>query len=166
MISYAVLTVSDRCAAGEAVDEAGPALCKLMDLSLESSQTATRIVPDDIEAIAGQLTKWASMEDAPDVILTTGGTGLGPRDLTPEATRGVLDRLHPGLMQLSRSVGGESTQLAYLSRGVAGTVGQSLVLNLPGSTAGAVESLRAVVPLLAHAVDSMKGGGHGRPYDE
>ena len=163
---YAVLTVSDRCAAGEAVDEAGPALCKLMDLSLEVSQVATRVVPDEVEAIAGQLTKWASMEGAPDIILTTGGTGLGPRDVTPEATRSVLERLHPGLMELSRAVGGQSTQLAYLSRGVAGTIGNSLVINLPGSTAGAVESLKAIVPILTHAVDSMKGGGHGRPYDE
>ena len=166
MISYAVLTVSDRCAAGEATDEAGPALCKLMDMSVEGSQVAVRIVPDEADAIAAQLTKWASMEDAPEVILTTGGTGLGPRDVTPEATRSVLDRLHPGLMELSRSVGGESTQLAYLSRGVAGTLGSTLVINLPGSTAGAVESLRAVVPVLAHAVESMHGGGHGRPYDE
>jgi len=163
---YAVLTISDRCFAGEAVDEAGPALCKLMEMSLSADQVATRIVPDEIDAIAGQLTKWSSMEDAPDVILTTGGTGLGPRDVTPEATRSVLERLHPGLMELSRSVGGESTQLAYLSRGVAGTVGHSLVVNLPGSTAGAVESLKAIVGLLAHAVDSMHGGGHGRPYDE
>ncbi|MDH3730489.1 MAG: MogA/MoaB family molybdenum cofactor biosynthesis protein [Acidimicrobiia bacterium] len=163
---YAVLTVSDRCAAGEATDEAGPALCKMMEGSLDARQVAVRIVPDDVEAIRGQLTKWSSMEDAPEVILTTGGTGLGPRDVTPEATRAVLDRIHPGLMEMSRDVGAESTPLAYLSRGVAGTIGASLVINLPGSTTGATDSLRALVPVLAHAVASMKGGGHGRPYDE
>jgi molybdenum cofactor synthesis domain-containing protein len=161
---YAVLTVSDRCFAGTATDEAGPALCKLMEMSLNAGRVATSIVPDELEAIAGRLTEWSSMEDAPDVILTTGGTGLGPRDVTPEATRRVLDRLHPGLMELSRSEGG--TPYAYLSRGVAGTLGGSLIINLPGSTTGAVESLRAILPVLAHAVDSMQGGGHGRPYDE
>ena len=163
---YAVLTISDRCFAGEATDEAGPALCELMEQSLDATQLALGLVPDEADGISAQLTKWATMDDAPDVILTTGGTGLGPRDVTPEATRAVLDRLHPGLMELSRSVGGEATPLAYLSRGVAGTIGRSLVINLPGSTAGATDSLRAILGVLAHAVDSMKGGGHGRPYDE
>ena len=163
---FAVLTISDRCFAGEAVDEAGPALCQLMEGQLDATRMSVRTVPDDVDAIRGQLAKWASMEDAPDVILTTGGTGLGPRDVTPEATRAVLDRLHPGLMELSRSAGASSTPLAYLSRGVAGTIGASLIINLPGSTKGATQSLEAVLPILAHAVDSMKGGGHGRPYDE
>ena len=163
---YAVLTISDRCFAGEATDQAGPALCELMERSLDAEQAATGLVPDDANAISVQLSDWAALDDAPDVILTTGGTGLGLRDVTPEAPRAVLDRLHPGLMELSRSVGAESTPLAYLSRGVAGTIGSSLVINLPGSTRGATDSLRAVVPVLAHAVDSMGGGGHGRPYDE
>lgn len=163
---YAVLTISDRCFRGEATDEAGPALCQLMERSLEGSQVATGLVPDEAEAIGAQLTAWAEMSEPPDVILTTGGTGLGPRDVTPEATRAVLHRLHPGLMEMSRAVGAESTPLAYLSRGVAGSIGESLVINLPGSTTGATDSLRAVVPVLAHAVASMKGAGHGRPYDE
>lgn len=163
---YAVLTVSDRCFRGEATDEAGPALCQLMERSLDGSQTAVALVPDEAAQISSQLSQWASMEDAPEVILTTGGTGLGPRDVTPEATRAVLKRLHPGLMEMSRAAGAQETPLAYLSRGVAGTVGETLVINLPGSTKGATASLRAIVPVLAHAVDSMKGGGHGRPYDE
>ena len=166
MMKYAVLTISDRCFAGEATDEAGPALCKVMEASLGATQVVVAIVADEADAIAGRLTEWASMDDPPDVILTTGGTGLGPRDVTPEATRSALDRLHPGLMEMSRSLGAAATPLAYLSRGVAGTIGGTLVINLPGSTTGATDSLRAVVPILDHAVASMKGGGHGRPYDE
>lgn len=163
---YAVLTISDRCFGGEATDEAGPALCELMESSLGATQVAVGLVPDEADAIASQLTDWAAMPEGPDVILTTGGTGLGPRDVTPEATRAVVQRLHPGLMEMSRAVGAESTPLAYLSRGVAGSIDGSLIINLPGSTAGATQSLEALVPVLAHAVDSMKGGGHGRPYDE
>ncbi len=163
---YAVLTVSDRCFRGEATDEAGPALCQLLEGSLDGSQTAVALVPDEAAEISDQLTQWASMDDAPEVILTTGGTGLGPRDVTPEATRAVLDRLHPGLMEMSRAAGAQETAFAYLSRGVAGTIGDSLVINLPGSTRGATDSLLAIVPVLAHAVASMKGAGHDRPYDE
>lgn len=163
---YAVLTISDRCSRGEATDEAGPALCDIMEGSLGAIQAVRGLVADDAAAIETTLTQWAAMEAAPDVILTTGGTGLGPRDVTPEATRAVLQRLHPGLMEMSRRVGAESTPLAYLSRGVAGTIGGSLVINLPGSTSGATDSLRAVLAILEHAVDSMKGEGHGRSYDE
>jgi molybdenum cofactor synthesis domain-containing protein len=165
-MQYAVLTISDRCSRGEATDEAGPALCEIMETSLGATQAARGLVPDDTNAIGAALTQWAAMDDPPDVILTTGGTGLGPRDVTPEATRAVLQRLHPGLMEMSRRVGADATPLAYLSRGVAGTIGGSLVINLPGSTTGATDSLRAVLPVLGHAVDSMKGEGHGRPYDE
>ena len=162
---YAVLTVSDRCFKGEATDEAGPALCTMMEGSLDASQVATGLVPDETEAISAQLVDWAGQAQSPDVILTTGGTGLGPRDVTPEATRAVVQRFHPGLMEMSRAIGAVSTPMAYLSRGVAGTLGESLIINLPGSTTGATDSLRALVPVLAHAVDSMKGGGHGRSYD-
>lgn len=163
--TFAVLTVSDRCFQGSATDTAGPALVKMLE-ELGGKRVDTSLVPDDVVQIADQLEAWAELETAPELILTTGGTGLGPRDVTPEATQAVLDRDHPGLMELVRAVGARSTPKAYLSRGVAGTMGASLVVNLPGSERGATESLEALAELIPHAIDMMRGEGHGTPYDE
>ncbi len=164
--SFAVLTVSDRCYRGLAEDTAGPALRRLLEHELGAVAKATACVPDEAAEIARQLTEWAGDDGAPELVVTTGGTGLGPRDVTPEATRQVMEREHSGLMELVRVRGAESTPLAYLSRGVAGTIRDTLVINLPGSERGAVESLEALVDVLPHAIDMLRGEGHGRDYDQ
>jgi len=165
-ITFAVLTVSDRCFQGAAEDTAGPALVALLEARLEATKFTTAVVPDDVVAVSDQIVDWAEGVPAPELILTTGGTGLGPRDVTPEATHAVLERDHPGLMELARARGAQSSPKAYLSRGLAGTVRGSLVINLPGSEKGAVESLEALIDLLPHAIGTMRGEGHGAPYDE
>lgn len=165
-IMFAVLTVSDRCFEGTADDTAGPALVALLEARLDAMKFSAAVVPDDVVAISDQIVDWAEGVPAPDLVVTTGGTGLGPRDVTPEATHAILERDHPGLMELVRAKGAESSPMAYLSRGLAGTVRSSLVINLPGSEKGAVESLEAVIDLLPHAIGTMRGEGHGTPYDE
>jgi molybdenum cofactor synthesis domain-containing protein len=113
-------------------------------------------VPDDGAKISEILRTWAT-DPAPDLILTTGGTGLAPRDVTPEATLAVLERRHSGLMELVRLRCMAKTVKTFLSRGEAGTIGQSLVINLPGSPRGATECLEALLDLLPHAIDTLRG---------
>ena len=158
----AVLTVSDRCARSEATDEAGPAVIALVERQLQADIINRACVEDDPDEIAARIRGWASGESPPDLILTTGGTGLGPRDVTPEATRRVIERPSPGLMELARHRCGERTPLVYLSRGEAGTIGRTLVINLPGSTRGATECLEALLDVLPHAVAMLHGGDHPR----
>lgn len=160
----AVLTVSDKGARGERVDTAGPAVAALMrEAGNEVIDTA--IVPDVHAAIAGRLRTWADSHAA-DVILTTGGTGLAPRDVTPEATLDVGERLVPGLAELMREEGRKSTHLSSLSRSVVVTRGSTLIVNLPGSEKGAVESLQAILELLPHAVELLQGDARERhPVD-
>jgi molybdenum cofactor synthesis domain-containing protein len=117
------------------------------------------IVADDREAIASEL-KSLSEDRIVDVVLTTGGTGLGPRDVTPEATGSVCERMVPGLSEMMRAEGLKKTKNAVLSRGMAGIRNKTLVINLPGSPKGAKESLDAILDVLPHAVDMMLGGGH------
>lgn len=155
-MKVAVLTVSDRCSRGEAVDTSGPALCEHVRDKLAGEVVATACVPDDRAAIGRAITDWAT-GPAPDLILTTGGTGLAPRDVTPEATRGVIEREHPGLIQLMQMRCYAKTPLTFLSRGVAGTCRNSLVINLPGSRKGAVECLEALLDVLPHAVSTLRG---------
>lgn len=152
----AVLTVSDRCSQGLTVDTSGPALARLLKEQLAAEVMTTACTADQRDAIASQLRAWSALEPPPDVILTTGGTGLASRDVTPEATLEVLERRHDGLMELIRARTAEKTPRAYLSRGVAGTLGRSLILNLPGSERGAVECLQAVAELLPHAVATLR----------
>jgi cyclic pyranopterin phosphate synthase len=159
-ITAAVLTVSDRCSRGEAEDRSGPALVRLLSERLGARVAATDCVPDDEQTIRSRLVAWATENPRPDLILTTGGTGLGPHDVTPEATGAVLDRRHPGLLELVRQRCAAKTPRVFLSRGEAGTIAQTLLINLPGSERGATESLEALLDVLPHAVEMLHGKGH------
>lgn len=152
----AVLTVSDRCSQGLATDTAGPAAVELLRQQWPQAEIATALLPDDEDRIAARLREWAGQEAS--LILTTGGTGMGPRDRTPEATLRVLERAAPGIAEALRAKGSGQNPYAWLSRGVAGLVGSTLIVNLPGSLRGASESLMAILPLLRHAVDVATGG--------
>jgi molybdopterin adenylyltransferase len=158
MIRVAVLTVSDRCSRGECEDLSGPAI----EEALPSSTFAVhhrRVVPDDPDAIAGTIIEWADGGDV-DLVLTTGGTGLGPRDVTPEATMSVCDRLVPGFAEAMRIEGLKHTPNAVLSRAAAGIRKRTLIVNLPGSPRAVRECLDAILDALPHAVAMMQGQGH------
>jgi molybdopterin adenylyltransferase len=152
----AVLTVSDRCAQGLATDTAGPAVVALLQSKWPNAEIQAALVPDDQDQIAAHLNQWCSQGAA--LVLTAGGTGLGPRDLTPEATLRVVDRLAPGLAEAMRAHSAERNPYAWLSRGVAGLKGNTLIINLPGSLRGAQESLAAILPLVAHGIQVAAGG--------
>lgn len=153
----AVLTVSDRCSRGEAEDTSGPALAEMVRMKLQGQIIATACVPDEMEPISSRLRQWATIEPRADLILTTGGTGLTPRDITPEATKKVLEREHPQLSQLVHIRCMAKTPKTFLSRGVAGTIGRTLIINFPGSKKGATESLEALLDVLPHAVTMVRG---------
>ena len=157
----AVLTVSDRGARGESVDTAGPAVVALLE-SAGFEVVALALVADEPEAVKEQLRAWAD-DLGLALALTAGGTGLAPRDRTPEATAAVLDYLVPGIPEAMRASGRQSTPLSMLSRGLAGVRGRTLIINLPGSERGATESLRALLDVLPHAVDQLRGGDHASP---
>ncbi len=157
-VKVAILTVSDSCAQGRRQDASGPALREILSAA-GYELGAERIVPDDRDAIVRELTRF-SEEGGHDLVFTTGGTGLGPRDVTPEATGSVCDRLVPGLGELMRAQGLKKTRNAVLSRGIAGIRGQMLVINLPGSPKAVRESLEAILDVLPHAMEMMRGGGH------
>lgn len=159
-ITAAVLTCSDRCSRGVAIDASGPALTDLLQRALGAEITAVACVPDERGVISRQLEAWALDHPKPDLILTTGGTGLSPRDVTPEATAAVIQRRHPGLLELARLRCLAKTPKAFLSRGEAGTVGQSLIINLPGSPRGAREFLEALLDVLPHAIETLRGEMH------
>ncbi|GAC1331918.1 MAG: MogA/MoaB family molybdenum cofactor biosynthesis protein [Candidatus Dormibacteria bacterium] len=151
-----VITVSDRVTAGTATDTSGPAVADLLRRH-GLSAGPVRVVPDEPDQIRAALAM-AAGEAA--LVLTTGGTGLGARDHTPGVTAAMADYLVPGLAEEMRRSGREKTPMAILSRGVAAVVGRTLVINLPGSRAGAVESLEAVLPVIPHALDQLAGGDH------
>ena len=151
----AILTVSDRSHSGLREDLSGPALAQfLTERGFEVA--ATRIVPDDAQEISTQLIAWADSGQI-DLILTTGGTGVSPRDITPEATRPVLEREIPGIPEVMRASSLAKTPYAMLARGLAGIRGSALILNLPGSPKGAVENLAAVWIAIPHAVGKVQG---------
>ena len=158
MIKIAILTVSDSCAQGQREDISGQAI-KAMLGEDKFEMCEKKIVADNHEAIANEL-KCFSDKAGIDVVLTTGGTGLGPRDVTPEATASVCERIVPGLSEIIRIRGWEKTGSAILSRGIAGIRNKTLVINLPGSPKGVRESLEIILDVLPHAVDMMLGGGH------
>lgn len=156
-IRAAVLTVSDRCSRGEARDESGPALEALLRERLGAEIAARACVPDEPEEIAAAITRWGHRDAGVDLVVSTGGTGLSPRDRTPEAAKSVLEREAPGLMELARTRCLAITPRAFLSRGVAGTIGRTLVITLPGSGRGATEQLGAILDILPHAVETLRG---------
>ncbi|HLY39807.1 MAG TPA: MogA/MoaB family molybdenum cofactor biosynthesis protein [Terracidiphilus sp.] len=151
-----VLTVSDRCSQGVATDTAGPAVAELLRATWPEAEIELALVPDEEAEIVARLGEWSKAGAA--LVLTVGGSGLGPRDRTPEATRRVIDREAPGLAEAMRARGAERNPYAWLSRGVAGLKGSTLIVNLPGSLRGAQESLEAVLPLLRHGLEVIAGG--------
>jgi molybdenum cofactor synthesis domain-containing protein len=163
-IRCAILTISDRSARGERPDASGPALSEMLSergwLLLR-----TGLVPDERELIRQILAEWCAAEDI-DLILTTGGTGFAPRDVTPEATRAVIEREAPGLAEAMRIASMAVTPHAMLSRAVAGICRQTLIVNLPGSPKAALENLNAIAHVLPHAIQLLRADpaseqGHG-----
>jgi molybdenum cofactor synthesis domain-containing protein len=151
-IQPVILTISDRCHAGLQVDLSGPALARILDEC--GLQAMLETLPDEQDQIAGALRRHAAISK---LILTTGGTGLAPRDVTPEATRDVCERIIDGLAERMRAASLLETPMAALSRAVCGSVGATLIVNLPGSPSGAQTCLLAILPLLPHALDLVAG---------
>jgi molybdopterin adenylyltransferase len=156
LLRIGVLTVSDRSSRGERADATGPALVEKIK-EQDWQVLKVEIVPDDIRILQETLMKWVDSGDL-DVILTTGGTGFSPRDVTPEATEAVIERRTPGLAEAMRSASLMVTPHAMLSRAVAGIRGRTLILNLPGSPKGAIENLEVVLAVLPHAVQLLQEG--------
>jgi molybdopterin adenylyltransferase len=155
MIQAAVLTISDSVRAGTRQDVSGPAVRERLE-QLGWSVAALEVLPDEPRQIAQRLGTLADGNQV-SAIFTTGGTGVAARDLTPEATRSVIEREIPGLGEWMRASGRSSTPLAVLSRGIAGVRGRVLIVNLPGSPRGAVESLNAIVDVVPHILDLLRG---------
>jgi molybdopterin adenylyltransferase len=153
-LRFAVLTISDRSARGERPDESGPALIEMIrHQSWEVIHQS--VLPDDFNTLREFLRSWSDRDDV-DVILTTGGTGFAPRDVTPEATRAVIERDAPGLAEAMRAASAAKSPHAMLSRAVAGIRGSVLIINLPGSPKAAVENFQVVIPALEHAVKLLR----------
>jgi molybdenum cofactor synthesis domain-containing protein len=151
-----VVTISDACSRGQREDTSGIALRELLASVAEVADT--RVIPDDRVMIETTLREMAA--NGLDLVLTTGGTGLGPRDVTPEATLAVVERLVPGIAEAMRQESLKKTPHAMLSRGVAGVRGRTLIVNMPGSPKAVRECFEVIAPVLTHAVHIMEGGGH------
>ncbi len=155
MLTVGILTISDRGWRGEREDRSGEAIKQVL-AALDAHLVKYDIVPDEKEIISQKLVQWADKEGI-DLIVTTGGTGLSPRDVTPEATLAVVERAVPGLAEAMRAESLKKTPMAMLSRGVVGIRGGSLVINLPGSPKAVRECLEVILPALPHAVEVIKG---------
>lgn len=154
MFKIGILTISDKGARGEREDLSGAAIREMV-FNLKGQVVRYGMVPDERDIISQKLVEWCS--EGLDLILTTGGTGLGPRDITPEATRDVIEREAPGMAEAMRYEGLRFTPMAMLSRAVAGVRGSTLIINLPGSPKGVRESLAALMAVLPHAINILKG---------
>jgi molybdopterin adenylyltransferase len=165
-VSVGIITVSDRASSGEYDDRSGPIVRQLISEQPGWQVVEEAVVPDEQDQIAALLIQWADERRLP-LILTTGGTGFSPRDVTPEATRAVIEREAPGLAEAMRSASLQVTPHAMLSRAVCGIRGVSLIVNLPGSPRAARENLMVLLPVLPHAVELLTGApgaesGHQR----
>jgi molybdenum cofactor synthesis domain-containing protein len=156
-VKVGVLTISDRRARGEGEDEGGPLIEKMVT-DAGGEVVIRDVVADERDHIEARLRGWSNSGDV-DVILTTGGTGLGPRDVTPEATKAVIEREAPGIAELMRAAGMKQTPFAALSRQVAGQRSKTLIINLPGHPKAIAEGLEAILPILEHAAEMLHGGG-------
>ncbi len=155
MFRAGVLTISDSSSRGERTDESGPTLSRILRSS-GFEVSVEHIVPDDREKIQQTLIAW-SEDPSIDFIITTGGTGLSPRDVTPEATKAVLDREIPGIAEILRMESYAITKMAALSRGVAGIRGDTIIINLPGSPKAVTQCMEVLTPILDHAIKKAKG---------
>jgi len=155
MFTVGILTVSDKGWSGERQDKSGEAIREALS-NIDVRIVNYDIVPDEKKHITQKLVSWVDQDDL-DVIVTTGGTGLSPRDVTPEATLAVVDRVVPGFAETMRAESFKKTHMAMLSRAVAGTRGKCLIINLPGSPKAVQECLDAILPALPHAVETLKG---------
>jgi molybdenum cofactor synthesis domain-containing protein len=163
MIRVAILTVSDRGARGEAEDLSGPAVAQIVQEQLQAGSTQRQIVADEQALIEAALVAWADSGQI-DLILTTGGTGFAPRDVTPEATQAVINRSAPGIAEAMRAASLQVTPHAMLSRAVAGMRGRTLIVNLPGSPKAVRENLAVILPVLPHAVELLQQGAQPVAY--
>jgi molybdopterin adenylyltransferase len=150
-----VLTVSDSAARGNRRDESGPVIRHMLQQH-GYNVLLHKTVPDEVQDVRDILIKWID-NNSLDVIITTGGTGLSPRDITPEATKSIIERDVPGIAEAVRIRGLDSTPRAMLSRGVAGVQGKALIINLPGSPSAVVQAMEVILPVLKHALDKIKG---------
>ena len=158
MIRTAILTISDSCSKGTRQDLSGQTIVDMLNES-KFLITQQKIVPDDSQKIANELIHFSDNESI-DMVLTTGGTGLGPNDVTPEATASISDKHVPGIGEIIRSEGFKKTPNAVLSRGIACIRKNTLIINLPGSPKGVRESLEVILTVIPHAIEMMHGGGH------
>jgi molybdopterin adenylyltransferase len=165
MIRLAIVTISDKSSTGQRADAGGPAIREtLFSNGVECTETDYRVVPDDEQAIGEVLFHLSERGDV-DLILTTGGTGLAPRDVTPQITLRSIDYEVPGIAEAMRTASLQVTPMGMLSRGVAGVRKRTLIINLPGNPKAVRENLAAIAPALQHAVDTLRGqvGEHTRP---
>jgi len=155
MLTVGVLTISDKGARGDRQDKSGAVIREILP-GIAARIVNYDVIPDEKEPIVARLVKWADEDDL-DIIITTGGTGLTPRDVTPEATLAVVDRIVPGFAEAMRAESLKKTPHAMLSRAVVGTRGKCLIINLPGSPKAVRECLEVILPALPHAVETLKG---------